>query len=156
MTDTAREAAIERVRAWVAENADKPDDYDTRDGDILLGDIRLLLTDPRQPSEAPVAWRVKDFADGWIVFDNKARAEEEAMATGALIQPLFASEPPVTADEGWRPSKEAVARIVAGQPYYERGKFCLQEYPPNPWDYEKADAILRLPPAPPTGGGGGL
>ena len=39
-------------------------------------------------------------------------------------------------------TEEEIARIVAGQPYYEGGQFRLQEYPPNPWDYDKARAIL--------------
>ena len=76
MTDTAREAAIERVRAYVEENADKPDEYDTRDGDLLLGDLRLLLTDPRQPSEAPVA-----ADEGWRLIESAPRDGTEFIAT---------------------------------------------------------------------------
>ena len=68
MTDN-REAAIERVRDWVEENADKPDEYDTRDGDLLLGDLRLLLAGPRQPSE------------GWRPIENAPRDGTEFIAT---------------------------------------------------------------------------
>lgn len=37
----------------------------------------------------PVAWRVKDFADGWIIFQDEAQAYEEAERTGALMQGLY-------------------------------------------------------------------
>lgn len=33
----------------------------------------------------PRAWFVKDFADGWIYFDNEADALREVAATGALM-----------------------------------------------------------------------
>jgi len=39
-------------------------------------------------SEA-VAWRVKDFADGWILCHTEAEAGREAAGCGNLIQPLF-------------------------------------------------------------------
>lgn len=41
----------------------------------------------------PVAWRVHDWADGWILFDNEARAKHEADNSTGVIQPLFASPP---------------------------------------------------------------
>ncbi len=60
-------------------------------------------------SQEPVAWRVKDYADGWILFPRKDWAEHEArIMGGALMQPLFASPGvPVAAKaeaEGWRPT----------------------------------------------------
>ncbi len=37
-----------------------------------------------------VAWRVKDFADGWILFEDEGRAKFEAgQMGGALIEPLY-------------------------------------------------------------------
>lgn len=39
--------------------------------------------------DKPVAWRVKDFADGWILFNDKARALREAADTGATLEPLY-------------------------------------------------------------------
>lgn len=49
----------------------------------------------------PVAWRVKDFADGWVLCHTEAQAQREAKGCGNTIQPLYASlsrgEP-----EGWR------------------------------------------------------
>jgi hypothetical protein len=44
------------------------------------------------PEGEAVAWRVKDYADGWILFHHEApaRASSEAR-NGALVQPLYAS-----------------------------------------------------------------
>jgi hypothetical protein len=36
-----------------------------------------------------VAWRVKDFADGWIIFQNENDANVYASSVGALIQALY-------------------------------------------------------------------
>lgn len=41
-------------------------------------------------AKRPVAFRVKDFADGWIVFQNEADASQEAERTGAMMQGLYA------------------------------------------------------------------
>ncbi len=41
-------------------------------------------------AKRPVAFRVKDFADGWIVFQNEADAIQEAERTGATMQGLYA------------------------------------------------------------------
>jgi hypothetical protein len=40
----------------------------------------------------PVAWRVKDYADGWIVFQNENDANTYASSVGALIQGLYSRE----------------------------------------------------------------
>jgi hypothetical protein len=45
-------------------------------------------TQPRL-EKRPVAWRVKDFADGWIMFQNENDANVYAASTGALIQGLY-------------------------------------------------------------------
>jgi hypothetical protein len=37
----------------------------------------------------PVAWRVKDFAEGWILCHSEEQARREAQA-GNLIEPLYA------------------------------------------------------------------
>jgi hypothetical protein len=37
----------------------------------------------------PVAWEVKDFADGWILCLNHADAVREAEDTGATIRNLY-------------------------------------------------------------------
>lgn len=39
----------------------------------------------------PAAWRVKDFADGWILCHSKAEAEHLSREqSGAAIEPLYA------------------------------------------------------------------
>lgn len=54
---------------------------------------------PVAPAE-PVAWRVKDCLDGWIYYDDKARAEHEAAIIHAkVVEPLYgpsAQPSPVT------------------------------------------------------------
>ncbi|HEY3694107.1 hypothetical protein [Phenylobacterium sp.] len=41
------------------------------------------------PPLSPVAWRVKDFADGWILCHSEAQARREAEGAGNLVQPLY-------------------------------------------------------------------
>lgn len=41
------------------------------------------------PSKRPVAFRVKDFADGWILFTDEKAAYDESERTGALMQGLY-------------------------------------------------------------------
>lgn len=47
----------------------------------------------------PVAWRVKDFGDGWIYYEDEAQAERASVVmSAAVVQPVFAhpaSTPPV-------------------------------------------------------------
>jgi hypothetical protein len=50
--------------------------------------IRQALKD-YQLKQVPVAWRVKDFADGWILFNDEKKAQRESLATGALLEPLY-------------------------------------------------------------------
>lgn len=37
----------------------------------------------------PVAFRVKDYTDGWIIFQNETDAYTYAASTGALLQALY-------------------------------------------------------------------
>lgn len=37
----------------------------------------------------PVAWRVKDYGDGWILFSDETAANKLANETGALLQGLY-------------------------------------------------------------------
>lgn len=39
----------------------------------------------------PVAWRVKDYADGWIIFQKESAAAAYRAETGALMEPLYDS-----------------------------------------------------------------
>ena len=51
--------------------------------------IEYATVKPWPTTKRPVAWRVKDFADGWILFQDEAAAYREAEATGALMQGLY-------------------------------------------------------------------
>lgn len=55
-------------------------------------DARCAEAMVRAMTAQPVAWRVKDFADSWILFNDEVRAQRERQHTGALIQPLFTME----------------------------------------------------------------
>ena len=46
-------------------------------------------TAPKEDYTQIAAWRVKDFADCWILFHDERLAREEAAATGATIEPLY-------------------------------------------------------------------
>ena len=39
----------------------------------------------------PVAWRVKDYADGWIIYQQESAAAAYRAETGALMEPLYDS-----------------------------------------------------------------
>ena len=48
------------------------------------------MSDPTRQIGEAVAWRVKDYADGWILFHNEAPARKSGEArNGALVQPLI-------------------------------------------------------------------
>lgn len=49
-----------------------------------------------QDAREAVAWRVKDYADGWILFHHEAPARKSAEArNGALVRPLYTHPAPV-------------------------------------------------------------
>ncbi len=52
------------------------------------GDHKITVTERK-----PVAWRVKDFADGWILCHSEAEAKREAESAGNLIQALGVISP---------------------------------------------------------------
>lgn len=41
----------------------------------------------------PIAWRCKDYADGWILFHDEAKAIDCQKETGCLMQPLYTAAP---------------------------------------------------------------
>lgn len=67
-------------------------DYDAR--------IRSALVERKAE---PVAWRCKDFADGWILYDSELRARDYKVKTGCLMQPLYSTPPaaPVQPEYGY-------------------------------------------------------
>lgn len=63
-------------------------------------DIFNLVRALTKPEGEPVAWRVKDFADGWILFHDELGARLEAEGAGNLVQPLY-TRPPVWPEAGF-------------------------------------------------------
>jgi len=60
----------------------------------------------------PVAWRVKDYADGWVVFQDERAAYAMHEETGALMQGLYVRDgTPFPAPAG-APSEEDVMRMA--------------------------------------------
>lgn len=67
--------------------------WDAADVDAACAayDEALAVLDAAAPA-LPVAWRVKDFADGWVLFHSGDAARAYADNAGNLIQPLYAGE----------------------------------------------------------------
>ena len=90
---------IEQVRAALAEIDSLIDLIDCTDKHnlallplFLAQQKRALAALARmEPALAkrPVAWRVKDYADGWIIYQNEERALHEAEEAGAVMQGLY-------------------------------------------------------------------
>ena len=78
-----------RVRVFgkkaVAERNEAADEIE-RLRAIIVADTHVIL------SKRPVAWRVKDFADGWIIFDDEHAAYKAHEANGGLMQGLYARD----------------------------------------------------------------
>lgn len=55
-------------------------------------------------AQEAVAWRCKDYADGWILYGNKAQAELYQACTGCLMEALYVHPPQLS---------ETVAEAVA-------------------------------------------
>ena len=63
------------------------------------------------PVEA-VAWRVKDYADGWILFHHEAPARKSGEArNGALVQPLYTHPTPIKPSPDTGELRESVAEV---------------------------------------------
>jgi hypothetical protein len=61
----------------------------------------------------PVAWFVKDFADGWIFFDNEADAERQRNGNGAMLLYGYQfARPPSVDTEARRMTLEEAAVIA--------------------------------------------
>lgn len=46
-----------------------------------------------KPEECKVVgWRVKDFADGWIYFEDAVKALNYAIREGAAFEPVFGTD----------------------------------------------------------------
>jgi hypothetical protein len=60
---------------------------DQRENDAIRVAGKMMLN--AKLAKRPVAWRVKDFADGWIIFQNENDANIYATSVGAQIQGLY-------------------------------------------------------------------
>lgn len=49
-----------------------------------------LAARPEPEGMEAAAWRIKDFADGWYISQDKVEADAYARNYGALVQPLYA------------------------------------------------------------------
>lgn len=61
----------------------------SRDYQFVSGEILGRMLDRIEGISKLVRWEVKDFTDGWIPFQDEARARQEAQQTGALIRPVY-------------------------------------------------------------------
>lgn len=86
--DEALQAAIARFDAYACDQELMrfcADGFMTQEDSEAWSVVRAALSRHVQP----VAWRVKDFADGWVYFEDEERARREAEATGGALQALF-------------------------------------------------------------------
>jgi hypothetical protein len=61
--------------------------FEQRIDDLIIARLQVILLE--MALRKADAWFVKDFADGWIHFDNQADAKREADETGAAMMAAF-------------------------------------------------------------------
>lgn len=67
--------------------------YRGEEAEEVIREVRRQNPETQGAGE-PVAWRVKDFADGWFFYGKERGAEAmRAQVDGFLVQPLFTSPP---------------------------------------------------------------
>lgn len=77
----------------------KPEDSHAMRASFEATDAILAAQASTRQAAVPVAWRVKDFADGWIVFGSEAEALAEVAQTGAAMEELYAAPPRQAAEQ---------------------------------------------------------
>ena len=78
--------------------------------DVVLKAFAALASPAPAESGEPVAWRVKDFADGWIYHTDEARALRLAEhMSGALVHPVYLHPP---AESAGSPSTSGVGVTI--------------------------------------------
>jgi hypothetical protein len=107
---------------WKAPEA-KPPIYHTASGTVI---------------NAPVAYRVKDFADGWILCPTLQAAEREAVA-GNLIEPLFRA----TSKSSDAPHSETTVKARCCDNGYFNDAHDCQKHPAEPTRIEQLESIVR-------------
>jgi hypothetical protein len=92
-SQAVRIAELERERDEAARMLDRYDapTTDNSDGSLLsiANRIEAKIYADAVKLSAPVAWRVKDFADGWIYCTSEDQAQRCGAHTGNLIEPLY-------------------------------------------------------------------
>lgn len=93
VTDRMIEAAARKMALIEGQN---PDERASHFNDSLIWQeytvsARAILEAALREAE-PVAWRVKDFADGWILCHSLEDATREASSAGNLFQSLFTDQ----------------------------------------------------------------
>lgn len=97
MVEKACAAYWEHYREAWRPSGTLPAKYDVPFADLppntkhLTAKAMEAALDAAEAEKQPVAWRVHDWADGWILFDNEARARHEADNSTGVIEPLFAT-----------------------------------------------------------------
>jgi hypothetical protein len=84
-----REASDMQVTHWARVKAADEIKRLEKENEMLKQEANPL---PKQSDAKPVAWRVRDFGDGWILCHSRKQAEKEADA-GNLVQPLYTAPP---------------------------------------------------------------
>lgn len=96
-----------------------------------IGDLH-----PATPPAEAVAWRVKDYAGGWILFPTKPQARREARGTDRAVQPLYATPP--APEEGVKSSYDYECLLLGRDNFIVR-KGLWGEF------VDQADAALKSP-----------
>lgn len=69
------------------------------EGSTTLLDTEIMqmmaqeIEDHRRTAQEAVAWRCKDYADGWVLYGNKRQAECYQRLTGCLMEALYTHPP---------------------------------------------------------------
>jgi hypothetical protein len=86
---------LEIRRDWMSRNPFCPDHRDKVQGlscrQCEIERLTRLSNTARAPQPEPVAWRCKDYADGWILYQFEHNARRYQEETGCLMQPLYAA-----------------------------------------------------------------
>jgi hypothetical protein len=115
--DTLAAKVAELEQAWLdaeakIEETPCPLCHQPSDGRCVGKDCPVGAAIPGEP----VAWRVKDFADGWILCATEKQAQREARDCGNLVQPLYlaaAPQPPSSASLDPIPAHEKIREFFA-------------------------------------------
>lgn len=125
--------------------------WNDREDDLISGVNRIAPEQPPQEGAGePVAWRVKDFADGWFFYGKERGAEAmRAQVDGFLVQPLFTSPPTDPRTKALEEALDEATRWLLRYVEACGGKADASDYPGSPillWcaDRAEGDDTLNL------------